>query len=830
MTSPAPGRRSGELTLREMARWSWRQLTSMRTALILLLLLALAAIPGSVIPQSDVDSLKTSRWQDAHPTLTPIYERLGLFSVYDAPWFAAIYLLLMVSLVGCIIPRSFVYWSAMRARPPQAPRRLDRLPHHASYTTDEGVDAVLARASTVLRKRRFRVDTTASTVAAERGFLREAGNLVFHISVVVVLVGFAMGSLFGYKGGAIVVVGSGFANDVRSYDDFVPGSLFQQDWMEPFSFDITDFDVNWLTSGPRKGMAQKFVSHLTYQGSPDAREKEYDLRVNHPLSIGDTEVFLIGHGYAPVITITDGDGNVATGGPSVFLPTDQTFESFGVVAAPDAQPTQIGLEGQLYPTFAFAPGKDGGPYSAFGQALDPLLSMVAYTGDLGMDTGAGQSVYVLDKANAELVTKADGSMFRLDMRVGRHREAARWRRLGDVRGARALEQDPDQPYAGQAGRARRSQPRPARPAGLAVHPAAAGVDSCAARGRADTGRARWPRQERWRRRGRGARRHHGSDQGGRVSDQSWETLSNQAVAVVGAVYFLAFLCHLGQWASLRKVAADTEVTTGRTAMLGRLGVLLTGIAVAVHLVALVGRGMAADPNRVPWGNMYEFTLAGTFFVGLFYLALYRRFGLAWMAPLVTGFVLSVLMAAVIWLYDPVAPLTEALDSPWLVIHVVSAVIATGAFSLGGITSLLYLLKSRKKYVGRTTGYLARVPDLRGLDRIAYRLHAFAFPVWTFAVLITGPIWAHQAWSSYWNWDPKEVWAFITWVVYAAYLHARTTAGWRGRNAAILALVGVATLWFNFIGINFFSTTSQHSYAEGAAPISVTAQVESGSSL
>ena len=173
--------------------------------------------------------------------------------------------------------------------------------------------------------------------------------------------------------------------------------------------------------------------------------------------------------------------------------------------------------------------------------------------------------------------------------------------------------------------------------------------------------------------------------------------------------------------------------------------------------------------------------------------------------------LCVLLADVLWLYEPVAPLTEALESYWLVIHVVSAVIATGAFTLGGITSILYLLKARST---KETGYLARLPELAALDRISYRMHAFGFPVWTFGVLISGPIWAHQAWSSYWNWDPKEVWAFITWVVYAAYLHARATAGWRGRNAAILALVGVATLWFNFIGINFFSTTSQHSYAEG----------------
>ncbi len=295
-----------------------------------------------------------------------------------------------------------------------------------------------------------------------------------------------------------------------------------------------------------------------------------------------------------------------------------------------------------------------------------------------------------------------------------------------------------------------------------------------------------------------------------MTDQSWESLSNQLVAVCGVLYFLALLAHLVEWAGLRRIPATEQVTTGRVAMFGRLGLLLTVLAALAHVGGLVGRGMAADPNRVPWGNMYEFTLSGTFVVAAGYLLLHRRFGLAWRAPIVVTFVLATLMVAVVWLYDPVSPLTEALYSPWLVIHVVSAILATGAFTLAGIASVLYLVKGRAHQ--RTTGYLARVPDQPALDRVSYRLHAFGFPVWTFAVLITGPIWAHQAWSSYWNWDPKEIWAFITWVVYAAYLHARTTAGWKGRNAAVLALVGLATLWFNFIGINFFSSTSQHSYA------------------
>ena len=412
---PEDDRRPGELTLRELLRWVWRQVTSMRTALILLLLLALAAVPGSIIPQSGVDSLKTANWQADHPKLTPVYERLDLFSVYDSPWFSAIYILLMLSLVGCIIPRTFVYLRGIRAKPPVTPRNLTRLPDHASYQTSEDVDVVLERARLALRKRRYRMTIEDDAVSAERGYLREVGNLVFHLSVLIVLVGFAMGGLFGYKGGVILVTHHGFSNNLTQYDDFDPGSLFSADDLEPFSFTVNDFTADWLTDGPRAGMARGFDAQLSYRESADSPSKDYDLKVNHPLTIGNTEVFLIGHGYAPIITIRDGDGNEVYSGPTIFLPVDQTFQSIGVVKAPEAEPTQIGLEGEFYPTVAFS--KDTGSYfSAFGRAVDPMVSMLVYTGDLGMDDGVPQSVYSLDKSKTTMLTKKDGKPYRVDLR------------------------------------------------------------------------------------------------------------------------------------------------------------------------------------------------------------------------------------------------------------------------------------------------------------------------------------------------------------------------------------------------------------------------------
>jgi cytochrome c-type biogenesis protein CcsB len=340
-----------------------------------------------------------------------------------------------------------------------------------------------------------------------------------------------------------------------------------------------------------------------------------------------------------------------------------------------------------------------------------------------------------------------------------------------------------------------------------------------------------------------------------VTPADFASFSNNAIAFASVVYVLALLSHIAEWAFGRSVPAETSAVGQPVAVgasvdaassydgpadaatapadgagtgsdgadlaakaenlekFGRIGVALTVVAALLHLAGLVTRGLAADPARVPWGNMYEFSVAGAFGVTLIYLVLLRKYSLRWLGIFVTAFSVVVLMLAVLLLYVPAGPLVPALHSYWLVIHVVAAVIGAGAFAVGAMASAAFLVKDRaeRRSEAPTTGYVARLPKAAVLDRIAYRVHAFGFPVWTFAALVAGPIWAEYAWGRYWGWDPKEVWAFITWVVYAAYLHARATAGWRGKGAAVIALIGFATVLFNFVGINLFGS-GLHSYS------------------
>lgn len=255
--------------------------------------------------------------------------------------------------------------------------------------------------------------------------------------------------------------------------------------------------------------------------------------------------------------------------------------------------------------------------------------------------------------------------------------------------------------------------------------------------------------------------------------------------------------------------AEQTSTRLRTDLFSRLGIALTVVALIAQVFAVVLRGVAAD--RLPWGNMYEFTSASLIFVVVTYLVLATRFGMRWLGLPVTMLSTIGLGLAVTVFYVDVAPLVPSLHSAWFLFHILAATIAGAAFTLSGITAILYLLRSRAEASGVVRGYLARVPSAEKLDRFTYVSSAFAFPLFTF-VIAAGAIWAQYAWGRYWGWDPKETWSLVTWAIYAAYLHARSTAGWKGKRAAIISIVGAVSFWWNFVGINLL-VSGLHSYAK-----------------
>ena len=304
-----------------------------------------------------------------------------------------------------------------------------------------------------------------------------------------------------------------------------------------------------------------------------------------------------------------------------------------------------------------------------------------------------------------------------------------------------------------------------------------------------------------------------------MTPAQYAQFSNTAIMFAAIVFCLALLTHIAEWAMHRtpkgaqvlaavgvgQRSAEPNVShlvSYREEFAGRCGVALTTIGLGLNTAGMLTRGLAAE--RVPWGNMYEFVITGCVATVATYLVLLRFQPIRWLGLPVTALAVVLLMIAVLLLDIPAGPLVPALQSYWLYIHVTAALLATGAFTVGALASLLYLYRARAEARGaESAGLSSRLPGSEVIDRIAYRVHAFGFPVWTFAALIAGPIWARFAWGRYWGWDPKEVWAFITWVAYAAYLHARATAGWRGKRAAILALIGFSALLFNFVGINLW---------------------------
>ena len=393
-------------------RWFWRQLTSMRTALFLLLLLALAAIPGSLYPQRSADPNGVRLYYDQQPEFAALLDSLQLFDVYTSVWFSAIYILLFVSLVGCVLPRTQVHLNALRAKPVETPQILERMPAYLSGVAEADQ---LGRAEQVLKARGFRVRRLEDSVSAEKGYLKETGNLVFHYSLVLLLIAVGVGGGFSFSGQRVLVEGDTFVNNLASYDAFSPGPLFFENELQPFSMTLEDFEVVYDLRNPANlGQPVDFVANVTLDDGLISANS--DIRVNFPLEAPGANVFLTGNGFAPVITLYDGVGNIAFSGPVVFLPQDSNMTSLGVIKAPDALPEQIGIIAFFYPT---AQELESGAYaSIYPDPIDPLLTMNVYLGDLGLDAGIPRNVYALDITDLDLIAGRDGPNPPIELRVG----------------------------------------------------------------------------------------------------------------------------------------------------------------------------------------------------------------------------------------------------------------------------------------------------------------------------------------------------------------------------------------------------------------------------
>jgi cytochrome c biogenesis protein len=403
---PAPDATFG---VTDWLRWAWRQLTSMRIALILLFLLALGSVPGSMLPQEGTDPSGVVQYYKSHPTLAPLLNHLGMFNVFGAPWFAAIYLLLFASLVGCVVPRTFRLVGSARTLPPRAPRNIGRLPHSATYRVALAPGQSLEVAAGLLsghgfRLRRAVTEPTASAgdsgqtwLSGEKGYLREVGNLLFHLALLGVVVSIAMGGLFGYKADKLLVTGYTFSDTQSDLDEFYPGRLVTGADLGPFTITLNSFSASYVTSGPQLGQPAAFNARVSYTASPGGPVKTDDIQVNHPLSVDGAKVYLIGHGYAPIFKVTDANGQQVYDQPTPFISgTSGDFLSQGVVKVPDASPEQLGFSGVFVPTAVMT--ANGTLESIFPAANRPYVSLIAYGGNLGENSGPSQSVYALDMA------------------------------------------------------------------------------------------------------------------------------------------------------------------------------------------------------------------------------------------------------------------------------------------------------------------------------------------------------------------------------------------------------------------------------------------------
>ena len=380
-----------ELGTKSLLRYLWRQLTSMRTALILLLLLGVASIPGSIFPQRTQSPLKVREYFDDDPNGAKWLDRFYLFDVYGSPWFSAIYLLLFISLVGCVLPRSFHYFKEIFKAPPAAPSILNTM---ESFQVSP---ASLERAEAWLKKNRFRISKTSDSISAEKGYLRETGNLLFHLSLIVVLLGIAGSSVFGMRGEAIVNVGERFINTPTNYDNLTPGRFFSLESLPTFTIRVNNFSA---TYDRKTSQALDYELKVTTKDSLDSSEVNQIVKVNKPLTFGSTRVYLQANGYSPLVTVRDSAGIVKFEGPVPFLPQDSNLSSIGAIKVPDMEP-QIGFVSSFFPTAARDEVRGG--FSSFPELLDPRLLVSVWKGDLKMDDGVPQSIYRIDTTDMERI-------------------------------------------------------------------------------------------------------------------------------------------------------------------------------------------------------------------------------------------------------------------------------------------------------------------------------------------------------------------------------------------------------------------------------------------
>jgi len=366
----------------------------MRTAIILLLLLAIAAIPGSLVPQTTSDPNGVIQFRANDPELAAVLDALGVFSTFSSPWFSAVYILLFVSLIGCIVPRTWHHLKAVFSSPPRTPSRLERLEGFTARPWRGTQEDAVETARSVLKRRGYRTVMNGDSVSAERGYLRETGNLIFHTSLIGVLVAVALGGGLGYQGQRVIAEGFAFTNTKSGYDSFNPGNWFNDSMLAPFSVRLDSMQVTYETQN-----RDAFGQPLDYRAEVTVTERGGEprqevLKVNDPLTVAGTQVYMLGNGYAPVITVRNAEGEVVFAQPTLFRPQDGNLTSIGVVKIPDGLDEQVGMRGFFYPSAVEL--TTGALASSYPDLINPVLTLEVYTGDLGLNDGSATNAYVLD--------------------------------------------------------------------------------------------------------------------------------------------------------------------------------------------------------------------------------------------------------------------------------------------------------------------------------------------------------------------------------------------------------------------------------------------------